>query len=192
MVGSKREVHSCIYYKKTKLLLLVIIALIFILEGVWLIDMSYWPGAFAPTSLRLIALLLIVFFALPFFLYGIKLFSRIPAYIIKPQGLVDNASFIKHRFIHWDNIESLQIYTQKVTGFLHFHVNTKYVQINLKNAPAYIDKFSGLKRLFLRFNLKRYSSPLMLSTTGMQIRPKELYRLLEQNLVEHHQKKMQH
>ena len=192
MVGSKQEVHTCIYYKKTQLLFLMVVAVVFILEGVWLIDMSYWPAAFAPTSLRIIAALLIGFFAIPFCIYGKKIFQLAPAYIIKPDGFVDNASTVKHEFIHWDNVEGLQLYKQQVTGFLQFRFSIKYVKVNLKNPTAYIDKFIGFKGLFLRFNLQRYHSPLLLSTTGMKIKPQELYHLLEQHLVDYHQKKMQH
>lgn len=192
MVGTKQEVRTCIYYKKTKLLFLVAIAVVFILEGFWLIDMSNWPGAFAPVSLRVIAILLISFFALPFFIYGAKLFRHSPAYIIKPEGFVDSASLVKHTFVHWDNVKGLEIYTQKVTGFLRYQMNTKYVKVKMKNADAYVDKFTGLPRWFLRFNQQRYKSPILLSTTGMQITPKELFRLLEKSLVDYHHQKMQH
>lgn len=192
MATSKQEVHACVYYQKSKLLILVAISLIFILEGIWLIDMSYWRASFAPISLRVIGALLIFFFAIPFFAYGSKLFQRVPAYIIKPDGFVDNASFVKNRFIHWDNIEGIQIYLQRISGFLQFRLNTRYVKVNLKDPNHYIENYSGFQKWFLHFNQRRYQSPILLSTTGMSITPKALFRLMEEHLVNYYQQKIQH
>jgi hypothetical protein len=179
-------------YNKAVLLLLSLISLLFILEGVWLVDVSYWPGAFAPISLRVIAGLLIVVFVMPLIIYGKKLFTQQMALIIRAEGMTDNASIVVHPFIHWNNIEQLHLYVQKITAFSNFSLNTKYVQIILKNPNDYIQTFSLFKRVLLRFYNLLYKTPILLNTTGLKIKPNQLYKVLQVQLANYRHQQMQH
>lgn len=186
------ETRICVYYSKPKLLFLSVIAILFIVEGIWLIDLSYLPGAFAPNSMRVIAAILICFFSVPLYVYGSKIFSNKPAYIIRPEGYTDNAGFVKHRFIPWDNVTDIHIYLQQITGFLSFRYNNKYVIVNIKDNENYLSHFGRLKKMWLNMKCRFYGTPLLLNTSGMNIKPQQLYRLLEQHVADYRHKKMQH
>lgn len=181
-----------IYYNKNSAIFLTLISLLFILEGFWLIDVSRWPGAFAPITLRVIAAGLIIFFMIPLLVYGKCIFSTLPAILINQHGFSFAAGVVPYQFIHWENVKDFKLYIQQITSFFEFRVNNKYVQVNLNQPQDYIATYPGFQRGLLRFFQLIYHSPVLLTTTAIDIRPSQLNKLLQECLVSFRHQNLQH
>jgi len=164
---------------KTKMLLNILGALIFVFLGVWLLiyppEISHWifgnPIVIFSTSISLI-----IFFGLISVLLLRKFLFKKPGLIINSQGIIDKSSGNCAGLIPWRNIEAI-----KVSQVM----NKKFLLIFVNNPQDYINNISSpIKRRFVRLNYKSMGTPISISSNELQIDFEGLHKILLDKMKE--------
>ncbi|HWJ29515.1 MAG TPA: STM3941 family protein [Flavisolibacter sp.] len=164
---------------KTKILVMLLGALMFVAIGIWFvvdppeIDNSYWGN---PTRLAIAGYAAIAFFGICAAYFISKLPDKKPGLIIDETGLIDNSSGIAAGHILWtdiENISALEIHKQRL------------VMLEVRNPQDYIDRQKNfLKRKSMAMNYKMYGTPLSISANGLKIPFPELLGIITRKLQE--------
>jgi hypothetical protein len=164
---------------KSKLILMLIGALVFVAIGFWFIiappqiDNSYWGN---PTKITIAGYASIIFFGLCAVVLIRKLPDTKPGLIIDSTGLTDNSSGLSAGHILWIDIENISV--------LEIH-KQKLLMLEVKNPQDYIDRQNSLfKRKGMELNYKMYGTPLSLTANGLKISFQELFALVTQKFQE--------
>src|SRR5688572_25724302 len=160
-------------FSKSKIALLLMVALTFVTIGLWFviapptIKNSFWGN---PTRIAVLGYASIIFFGLCAFYFFRKLTDNKPGLIVDDIGLVDNSSGLSGGFILWSDIENISV--------IEIH-SQKLIMVHLKNPQHYINsQTSLLKRKSMAFNNKMYGAPLSISSNGLKISFDDLLTLL--------------
>ena len=162
---------------KTKISLLLLGSVAFVLLGLWLL--LFTPEIKHPffgnkTVLFIAALLAIVFFGTTTVINIRKLIQRTPGLIIGRDGIYDNSSAVTAGLIKWEDLQDI--------GVLEIQ-KQKLIMLYVQNPQEYIkSQKNAIKRKIMQINHKTYSTPISISTNGLQCKFDELYELLKQYL----------
>jgi len=162
---------------KSKIILMLFGALIFIAIGLWFvispptIDNSYWGN---PTKIAIVGYASILFFGLCAFFIFRKLFDNKPGLILDNKGLIDNSSGLSAGHILWTDIEKISV--------IEIH-GQKLIMLHVINPQHYIkSQKSSFKRKGMELNSKMYGTPLCITTNGLKISFDKLFALLTEKL----------
>lgn len=157
---------------KSKILLLLIAALIFVILGIlFTVDPEKFNSSiFAnPQLTRIIGIVAIVFFGAAC-IFGVrKLFDKRIGLTIDDIGIIDNTNASSVGRINWSDITEIK--TQKV-------YSTEFLLIYTKNPEQYLSKMSGFKRKLMEGNNSMYGTPLSITTSTIKIKCEDLEKLL--------------
>jgi len=171
MTTDKDEI--VIKLSKTKIILLTLGALGFVVTGLWLLTIADIQTRFNPIVVKGASITSIAFFGLCG-VYGlIKLFDNKPGLTINQDGLLDNSSAVSGHLIKWTDITSFEIGQVKSTRFLLIFVN---------NPQDFLDKANSFKRFWMRMNDKMYGTPLSISSNSLQCDFDELVETINEKI----------
>jgi hypothetical protein len=158
---------------KTKLLLLVAGALIFVALGIWMYQLdSAWIEAQrrfnSPALVHGIGIASIVFFGACGAAGINKVFDKNPGLVLSAAGIVDNSSAVSAGLIPWSDIQGfsvLEIQKQKM------------LIVKLADPEKYIRAGGPMRQALNRMNARISGSPVAISSTALKINFNELVSL---------------
>lgn len=163
---------------KTKISLLLVGALIFVMLGVLFI---LTPDKFAstlfrnPQTIRVVGVLAVLFFGAAG-MYGLrKLFDKSIGLIIDENGITDNSNAASVGLIEWRDI--VEIKTEQV-------MSTRFLLIFVTNPNKYLDRTTGFKQKLMRGNMKMYGTPLSITSNTLKYNFVNLEKLLKNSWME--------
>lgn len=175
---NKSEHIIRLYSNKKKAVLILIGSLLFVAGGIFFV---MHPESFdkEPLITRMIGILCILFFGL--------------AAIVSVRFLISNRLLLEitNQGLHIGDIHKTFIGWQDISGFKEIAIySTPIIVILIKNSKAVIDDEPNMiKKKMMQFNMN-YGSPYNLSSGNMRIRHKELFRLLNENLMKYYNNNM--
>jgi len=123
-----------------------------------------------PLVIRIIALIGLLFFGVILMSILKKMFNKEPGLIIDKEGIWDNSSGVSVGRIKRKDIIGLR--KVKVSG-------TKFMLIEVQNPDEYINNIKGLiKKQAMKANMKKYGTPISISSAGLKINFKKLEEVL--------------
>ncbi|NMM47667.1 STM3941 family protein [Marinigracilibium pacificum] len=162
-----------IQLSKTKIILLLIGSLAFVIAGVFFIlNPEMFSRSIFGNQLivRIIGISAILFFGLCLIFISRKLFDNRIGFIIDDKGITDNSNAFDIGLIEWEDIvriETLQI------------ASTKLIMIDTIKPEKYIDRAkNGMMKKVMQSNYKMYGSPISISTNALKIKHNELEAIL--------------
>jgi len=156
---------------KTRLVLLFLGALAFVLIGIWFV---FFPGAlgyFPPFFIKLTGVISILFFGLCAWFIATRLFDSRPGLIISDEGITDYSSLVEAGFISWGDVQKIK--NTEVSGqcFLTFFVTDPERVFRDKNF---------IQAYFMKLNQSLYESPIQISLANVKGKPEEIEKLIEE------------
>ena len=172
-----------IQLSKTKLTLLLLGSLIFVVIGILFVTN---PDEYTSFRMRNSSIIFIagfagiIFFGLSFLFISKKLTDNSPGLIISSEGILDNSSVISPTQIKWLEIEDISV--KEIYG-------QKYILLNIKKSTYFISKQKGsFKRWLMTKNYKTYGSPINITSNGLKISHIKLLSILKEKLNEERQR----
>ena len=162
---------------KTQISLLFFGSVLFVLLGLWLL--VFTPEINHPlfgnkTAINVAALMAIVFFGAAAVFYIRKLVQRTPGLVIGRDGIYDNSSAVTAGLIKGEDLQDI--------GVMEIQ-KQKLLMLYVQNPQEYIrSQKNAIKRKIMQINYKTYSTPISISTNGLQCKFEELHALLKQYL----------
>ena len=158
---------------KTKILLLVVGSLVFVVLGIWMYQLDpAWIEAQrrfnSPLLVHSTGIVSVVFFGLCGVIGIKKFFDKKPGLILDASGIVDNSSGASAGLIPWSDIQGFGI---------HEIQKQKLLIIKLADPEKYIQAGGSMKRALNRMNLKLCGSPIAISSNALKINFSELVSL---------------
>ena len=148
---------------KKKILLLILGLLVFIIIEIPLImnPEKYVSTLFRnPLFIRVTSIIGFIFCSFVLIAFIKVVLSRKLGLAINNEGIIDNSSYISKGLIKWDDIVSIKRIDV---------MSTKFLLIGVKNPEKYVDnETSKIKKRLLQSNLKKYGTPITISSTTLE------------------------
>jgi hypothetical protein len=165
---------------KGKILKLFVGSIVFIALSYWIWNKADFQTHFEPLEMKIVAIAGAIFFGIAAIFSFYKLFDRNAGLVIDVEGIHDNSSAIGSRIIKWNNITGLSIEQIQKTKLLILSVN---------NAEELISAESKFKRWLMSANYKKYGTPIVISSTSLNITFDELVKTIS-GMLEKYKSKM--
>lgn len=176
----KKMIENEIIIEKDRVRMIVLM-----LPSLMFVGLGIWIAFFAPElnikSLngelvkKTIGLLSIGFFGLGVILILKKLLDNKYGVKISQKGIYDNSSALNAGLIKWENIERIE--RSKV-------MNRKYIRVVVNNPEEFIERQKNNRmRKIIESNFKLFGSPIHIYTNTLEIRFKELFDLINDELA---------
>ncbi len=157
---------------KTKIILLMIGALAFVIGGAWgIIDPERFASIRYPKNIVFISGLAgVLFFGLCFVFIAKKVFSRKAGLTINDDGIIDNSNATSVGLIEWEDI----------TGIKSWGTGSAKVIVVLTSVPEkYIERSKNIiSKKAMKANNRIYGSPLSIISNSLKINFSELEKLI--------------
>lgn len=167
---------------KTKILLLLIGAIVFVILGTLFLmtpDTFISPIFRNPPAIRIAGIVAVLFFGV-IGIYGFKkLFDKTIGLTIDENGITDNTNATSVGLIDWNDI--VEIRTEQV-------MSTKFLMIFTNNPDKYMERVNGFKRKLMQGNMKMYGTPLSITSNTLRYNFDDLQRLIKDKLIEQKEK----
>ncbi len=160
--------ETIIPLSKTKNILLLIGALIFVVIGVFIF---LYEGSLFKRTMGIVS---VIFFGACGIIALKKLFDTQPGLILNQDGITDNASGFPLGFVPWEEIVGIGEYTAH---------RQKFVVLLLQDPEKYINQGSAIAQKMKRANFNLCGSPFTISANSLQIRYEDLFSLLESRIT---------
>ena len=162
---------------KTKIVLLLIAAIIFVILGILLAsNPEEWTSLRhkSPDFVRAMGFISIVFFGVCGAFISRKLFDKKAGLIIDDNGITDNSNATSVGLIDWEDI----------TGVSRVEIaSTKILLLQIKNPDKYIERVkNALSKRAMKANHKMYGSPISIISSSLKIDFKDLEALVKSEL----------
>lgn len=157
--------EKVIEISKVKTLLLTLVALAFVLLGVWLLSIDVQTIEShrkfnSPTLVYGTGIVSIFFFGLCGLVGVKKCFDNSPGLVISSKGILDNSSGVSAGVIPWE----------EVVGIGEYQVQKqKFISIQVKDPEKYANYGNALKRMANRANIKMCGTPVNISANSLKI-----------------------
>lgn len=154
-----------IKFSRTKLILLFLLALIFVVGGIFIL--------FTAKDLRgkIIGWSAIIFFGFGLIVFLKQLLNTKPRIILDDEGIEDKSLGIGK--ILWDDIEAA--YPNNI-------ISNKFISLKLKNVEKYLQKTSKAKEKLASYNHALGFEALNLNLVGLNVSQKDLMTLITAHL----------
>jgi hypothetical protein len=143
---------------KKKLLILILLAGMFVLIGIYILVVESSKGF---TLIQGICLLSIALFGWGGIVGVSKILDKKPGLILNNLGITDNSSVNAVGFIPWSDILSISVILVEREQLLFVYV---------KEPQQYIEVGSAARRGLKRINYKMYGSPISISSSFLQVK----------------------
>lgn len=132
------------------------------------IDTTIKEG-YSYTFVAFIGILGFVMFSPMAFYYIRRIIVKKPSLSIDNDGIYDNATYASAGYLSWSDIEAICIYKQE------YKIGSQRILgIKLKNKNEFIEKFHGLKKVFIRMSIY----PVNIPQNAINIDIEELYSIV--------------
>lgn len=158
-----------IQISKTKVLLLILGCLTFVVLSLWLWNISDHQVRRSPTMMKIVSILGVSFFGLGLVVGAKKLFDKRPGLIVNDSGIQNNLGIGKGLFVSWKNMDRIEIVRIKSTQLLLIFVN---------NADEIINAESKWKQKIMRYSLKSFGTPISIGSGALKMEFVTLAKLL--------------
>lgn len=161
---------------RTKLALVLVAALAFVVLGVALWLVADVQERYPPLVVRGTGALVSVFFGLAALYAVIKLFDRSPGLVLDREGIIDDSSALAVGRVPWRDIRDIS--TTTVSG-------QRFLTLSLHDPEPYLRRGNPIKRFFVQLNHRMYGSPVFISATGLKATLEEIEGHLERFHARH-------
>jgi hypothetical protein len=170
-------IQMTVSLSKKKIAGLIIGSLTFILFGLWLIlkpelsefDKPYKPVNFLMGCLSILSGLFVTYYSLK------KLRAKSPGLIINSNGLKKDFRETYSEWIPWADIRRIKLVTILWQKIIYLEVN---------NPQTYIKRQKNIfNKASMFFEYKLFDTPLRISSDGLNITSKELYKLIYKHFL---------
>ncbi|TXE14915.1 hypothetical protein ES692_17615 [Psychroserpens burtonensis] len=174
---------------KTKILLLFIGAMAFVIFGIWFLND---PEKFANTSYRprssdfiqIVGIVAVIFFGICGMFAFKKLFDKKNGLVINDKGIIDNSSGTSVGLIKWSDIIGI--------GIAQVH-SQKFIMLEVSNPEYYIGlKKNKIGKMAMRANYDKYGSPISISANSLKTNFTELQSMIEKKFENYNAEKTHH
>ena len=166
-----------IAFNKQKILLLILYNLLILAVCVYVILSA---GSFAfifEWILRLMAIAGFFFFGSSVVLFAMKLGEKGPGFILDNEGFIDHA----------DAVSAGRIYWEEVTGISQWHfAGQAIIQVKVQDPAIILKNQSLFKRLLMHFNIRRFGTPVTVTSGALEMDSDNLFRLLKDYITHTH------
>ncbi len=164
-----------IQLSKTKILLLLIGATIFVVLGILFImnpEQFKNPLFRNPEAIRIAGIASVAFFGLCLIFIARKLFDKKVGLTIDQNGITDNSNSTSLGLIEWADI----------TGIGTVQVDsTKILMLETDKPDKYIERAkNGFSKRAMKANYKMYGSPLSIISNSLKIKYDDLQKLIRE------------
>ncbi len=172
---------------KTKIILLMIGALAFVIGGIFgVLDAERFASTLYPNNLVFYGgLAAVLFFGLCFVFIAKKVFSDKPGLTINENGIIDNSNATSIGLIEWNDIieiETIQI-NVPVYGTMWTTKSPKMLIIKTSNPEKYIKRSKNIiSKKAMEANNKMYGTPLTIIANSLKIKFSELEKMISEQL----------
>lgn len=164
-----------IQLSKTKILLLLIGATIFVvIGGLFIMNPEQFRNQLFRNieTIRLVGVAAVVFFGVSLFFITKKLFDNKFGLTIEQKGITDNSNATSVGLIEWDDITNLR--TIEVAS-------TKILMLETNKPEKYIERAkNGLSKKSMKANHKLYGSPISIISNSLKIKHDDLEKLIRE------------
>lgn len=164
-----------IQLSKTKILLLLIGATVFVVLGTLFImnpEQFKSPIFRNPETIRIAGIAAVAFFGLYLVFIVKKLFDNKIGLTIDQNGITDNSNATSVGLIEWDDITDIG--TVQVAS-------TKILMLETDKPEKYIERArNGISKRAMKANYKMYGSPLSIISNSLKIKYEELERMIRE------------
>lgn len=168
-----------IQLSKSKLSILLIMSVIFVLSGLWLIINPKEISNVIignSTVILIVGIASVLFFGMCMVFITKKILNKTPGIIFNKTGLIDNSSGVSAGLILWTDITGISITTV---------ANQKFLMIIVNNPDKYINRQKGfIKKKAMQMNNNWYGSPISISANGLKCNLEQLHTLLQEQYHE--------
>ncbi len=171
----------------TKIILLLIATLIFIIGGLWgIIEPERFTSfRYSKNFVFYSGLASILFFGLGFIFIAIKVFSGKPGLTINESGIIDNSNATSIGLIEWNDIigiETIQI-KMRAHNSIFTASSPKMILVKVKNSKKYIERSTNIiTKQAMKANNSMYGTPLTIISGSLKIKFSELEKLISKEL----------
>ncbi|WP_421754628.1 STM3941 family protein [Croceimicrobium sp.] len=164
-----------IQLSKTKILLLLIGASVFVVLGVlFIMNPEQFKSLLFRNAetIRIAGIAAIAFFGLCLVFIARKLFDKKVGLTIDQNGITDNSNATSVGLIEWDDITDIGIVQV---------ASTKILMLQTDKPDKYIDKAkNGISKRAMKANNKMYGSPLSIISNSLKIKNDDLEKLIRE------------
>lgn len=154
---------------KTRMVLVLAFSLVATALGIWLLLLQN-----ELQILRIIGVMIVMFFGFTASILVRKLRDDIPGMIIDEVGINDNSSAVAAGMILWRDVKDVFVVE---TG------SQKFIMIEVHEPEKYIERQTHyLQKKAMEHNLKTYGSPLSITAQGLKYNFDKLYTLIRTNM----------
>ena len=171
--------EKVIKLSKTKVLLLIAGACVFVAIGLWMVQMDSSEIESqrrfnSPLIIHSIGAASIAFFGLCG-VFGVKkMFDKKPGLVLSAVGIFDNSSGVSAGLIPWSEIVGFDIYEVQ---------KQKMLIVKVTNPEKYVEVGGSMKRALNRVNFKMCGSPIAITSNSLKISFNELLHVCNQYLA---------
>ena len=157
---------------KTKICLLLIGSIVFVIAGILFIITPETFISFIhpnPDTIRIAGIASVLFFGAASIYGARKFFDKSIGLTIDDNGINDNTNASSAGLINWSDITEIK--TKQV-------MSTKFLLIFISNPDKYLDRASGFKRKLMKGNMKMYGTPLSITSNTLKYSFSDLEKLI--------------
>ncbi len=107
-----------------------------------------------------------------------RMFNKDPGLVLNKEGIIDNSGLVSAGAVSWSEVQ--EINSNKI-------LFADCIIVKVKNPAKYIkNQNSFFKRKWLSLENRYYGSPVNISVSGLKIKFKELFRIMQQQYLASH------
>ena len=176
--SSKTSEETIVYLNKLSTVVSTLLSVMFVLGGIWLLTLdpqlienkSAFTNFFNSPLLVYTASIIAILFFGGCCIYGIRrCLDTTPGLVISSKGIFDNSNAVSLGFIHWEDIIGIQ----ENRFFM-----LRQLSLLVKNPEKYILRGNIFQRLIHRCNLTMLDTPIHIGTSQLQIKHKNLIKVI--------------
>lgn len=161
---------------KKKLIIGTVFSALFVVIGYYMLTTNDIRSSIIySVFIKIFGVAAILFFGTTGFYGIIKMFDKKFGLTIDDDGIIDNSNMSSIGLIKWEDITKIEIEQVRSTPFL---------LIFIKNKDKYIEKANILNRKLMKGNMKKYGTPLSITSNTLNYNFDELERLINEKYNE--------
>ncbi|MFC4267313.1 STM3941 family protein [Polaribacter marinivivus] len=164
----------------TKVLLLILGSLLFVILGILMIlsPETYINPIFKNENIvRIVGYIGVLFFGLCLFFISKKGFKNNSGLIIDSQGITDNSNLSNIGLIEWNDIVGIE--TMEIAS-------NKIILIQTEKPEKYIDRAKNrIAKKIMKANFNNYGSPISITSSALKIKFDDLEKVIKKEFDKH-------
>jgi len=167
---------------KRKAILTFLGAVMFVVVGIWMIDIGDNLPKYPAMVFTGTGLISIIFFGAAGLYIFYKTFDSKPGLIIDDEGIYDNSNASSAQLIKWGQIRGLKI--EQV-------MSTKFILIDIHDPKDFMANIGGLKKKMMMGNYKMYGTPISIISNSLKCDTDYLFKVISERMILEHKKEIE-